>query len=124
MPSIKCAVGISAPCDLASSARELDKLKNIIYSKNFLGTLIDKMKEKEGIFPAGISRDYKSVKTLRDFDDMFTAPLNGFKDAMDYWTNVNVENFTGKKGVKIQETGGTDICPGKLNINSPGAENT
>jgi predicted alpha/beta-fold hydrolase len=43
------------------------------------------MKKKEHLHPHGITRDYKSIKTLKDFDDKFTAPLNGFIDAMDYW---------------------------------------
>ncbi len=82
---IKCAIGISAPCDLISSSIELHKKKNILYSKRFLSTLVEKMKAKEYLHPAGISRDYNSIKTLKDFDDKFTAPLNGFIDAMDYW---------------------------------------
>lgn len=85
LPQIKCAIGISAPCDLVSSSVEIHKRKNYIYSKRFLSTLIDKMKEKEGILPPEITRDYSSIKTLGDFDNAFTAPLNGFKDAMDYW---------------------------------------
>jgi predicted alpha/beta-fold hydrolase len=85
LPQIKCAAGISAPCDLVSSSVEIHKPKNYIYSKRFLITLIEKMKEKEQLFPEGISRDYTAIKTLGDFDNTFTAPLNGFKDAMDYW---------------------------------------
>jgi predicted alpha/beta-fold hydrolase len=84
-PEVKCAVGISAPCDLISSAVEIHKIKNIIYSKRFLSTLVEKMKKKENLHPESITRDYKSIKTLKDFDDKFTAPLNGFIDAMDYW---------------------------------------
>ena len=82
---VKSAIGISAPCDLISSSVEIHKNKNIIYAKRFLSTLVDKMKQKEYLHPAGITRDYKSIKTLKDFDDKFTAPLNGFIDAMDYW---------------------------------------
>jgi len=82
---IKSAIGISAPCDLISSSVEINKRKNYIYAKRFLSTLVDKMKQKEYLHPAGISRDYKSIKTLTDFDDKFTAPLNGFINAMDYY---------------------------------------
>lgn len=84
-PIIKCAVGISAPCDLVASSIELHKLKNLLYAKRFLVTLIKKMKSKEYLHPADITRDYSSIKTLRDFDDNFTGPLNGFADAHDYW---------------------------------------
>jgi hypothetical protein len=82
---IKSAIGISAPCDLISSSVEINKRKNYIYAKRFLSTLVDKMKQKEHLHPAGITRDYKAIKTLTDFDDKFTAPLNGFINAMDYY---------------------------------------
>jgi len=85
LPQIKCAVGISAPCDLVSSSVEIHKPKNYIYSKRFLVTLVEKMKMKEKLHSDGITRDYSSIKTLGDFDNAFTAPLNGFRDAMDYW---------------------------------------
>lgn len=93
LPQIKCAVGISAPCDLISSSVEIHKPKNYIYSKRFLMTLIEKMKEKEHHFPEGISRDYSLIKTLGDFDNTFTAPLNGFKDAMDYWGRCSSRKY-------------------------------
>ena len=99
LPQVKCAVGISAPCDLVSSTIELHKPKNSIYSRRFLVTLIEKMKQKESVHPAGISRDYEAVKTLKDFDNMFTAPLNGFRDAMDYWTKCSSKNFIGNTAI-------------------------
>lgn len=92
-PEIKSAVGISAPCDLLSSAVELDKPKNRLYTKRFLVTLLQKMKANEHLFPPEISRDYGHVKTLKDFDDTFTAPLNGFRNARDYWTKCSCGRF-------------------------------
>ncbi|HQO01556.1 MAG TPA: alpha/beta fold hydrolase [Spirochaetota bacterium] len=92
-PRIRSAIGISAPCDLVSSSIELHKPKNFLYTKRFLSTLIEKMKVMSPHFPPGISRDYRSIKTLKDFDDMFTAPLNGFRDAMDYWKNCSSRKY-------------------------------
>ncbi len=93
LPQIKSAIGISAPCDLVSSSIELHKNKNLLYSKRFLVSLLEKMKAKEELFPSGIIRDYASVKTLKDFDDSFTAPLNGFRDAMDYWERCSSRKY-------------------------------
>ena len=98
---VKSAVGISAPCDLVSSSIEIHKTKNIIYSWRFLITLIDKMKKKENLHPAHISRDYKSIKTLKDFDDKFTAPLNGFVDALDYWKKCSSIRFISGSAIPI-----------------------
>jgi len=92
-PQITSAIGISAPCDLLSSSVELHKMKNYVYAKRFLTTLVGKMKEKERLMPEGITRDYSSIKTLRDFDNAFTAPLNGFADAMYYWRRCSSRQF-------------------------------
>lgn len=91
--AVKCAIGISAPCDLSSSAAELHKLKNYVYSKRFLITLVEKMRAKETINPDWITRNYASIKTLRDFDDEFTGPLNGFRDAADYWEKCSSRKY-------------------------------
>jgi len=98
---IKSAVGISAPCDLISSSIEIHKARNIIYSKRFLTTLVEKMKKKEYLHPADISRDYKSIKTLKDFDDKFTAPLNGYIDAMDYWGKCSSSKYISGTAIPI-----------------------
>lgn len=100
-PEIKSVIGISAPCDLLSSSAELHKLKNIIYAKRFLRTLIEKMKLKEHLHSPDISRDYKSVKTLKDYDDTFTAPLNGFADAVDYWKKCSCINYISGTAVPV-----------------------
>ena len=51
------------------------------------------MKANEHLLPKGITHDFKSVKTLKDFDDRFTAPLNGFIDAFDYWEKCSCQRF-------------------------------
>lgn len=98
---IKSAVAISAPCDLISSSTEIHKRKNIVYSKRFLKTLVEKMKLKEHLHNAEITRDYRSIKTLKDFDDKFTAPLNGFRDAVDYWKKCSAINFIGSIAIPV-----------------------
>jgi len=90
---VKSAVGISAPCDLISSSIELHKAKNYIYAKRFLISLLKKMDEKRDIIPPEIWEKRNSIKTLRDFDNVFTAPLNGFRDAEDYWKKCSCKNF-------------------------------
>jgi len=90
---VKSAVAISAPCDLISSSIELHKAKNYIYAKRFLISLLKKMDEKRDIIPPEIWEKRNSIKTLRDFDNVFTAPLNGFRDAEDYWKKCSCKNF-------------------------------
>ncbi len=82
---IKGIVAVSAPCDLYSSSMALHSRRNLIYHKRFLLMLSEKIEEKKKIFPELSSIDLSSIRTMSDFDNLITAPLNGFKDAEDYW---------------------------------------
>ncbi|MGO4288470.1 YheT family hydrolase [Chitinophaga sp. RAB17] len=83
---IKSAVAISVPCDLKSGSAELEKRHNIIYMQRFIRDLGHKLRLKEQQFPGSISLDhYGEVKSFRQFDDRYTAPMHGFKDALTYW---------------------------------------
>ena len=97
---IKKAVAISVPCDLTSSAVELDKPHNFIYNKRFIKKLAAKVKAKKNIMPDKIDIEpLDKIKSLNDFDDCYTAPLSGFKDAHDYWSRCSSRQFL--PGIKI-----------------------
>ena len=85
------AVAISAPVDLASSAELLDARRgNRIYLRRFLRTLVLKMEAKALRFPEQvIVQGARRIRTIREFDDRFTAPLHGFRDAEDYWARAS-----------------------------------
>jgi predicted alpha/beta-fold hydrolase len=90
-PAILAAVAISSPVDLASSALALDdRSGNRIYLKRFLNTLISKTELKARRFPEAISiAGIRRIRTIREFDDRYTAPLHGFRDADDYWARAS-----------------------------------
>jgi uncharacterized protein len=89
-PSVKRLVAFSAPCDLASCSREIAKPHNAFYQWQFLYTLKQKSREKNVLFPNQIDLDKILIaKTFADFDDHFTAPINGYRDAEDYWANAS-----------------------------------
>jgi predicted alpha/beta-fold hydrolase len=93
-PKIKKTIAVSAPVDLGSSAIEILKPKNKIYERRFLKSLRKKANEKYAQFPERFPiADIEKVKTLRDFDDYFTAPIHGFKDATDYYTRCSALPF-------------------------------
>lgn len=95
-PSIAAAVAISVPCDLAASAAALAGPANKIYMKRFLHMLHQKVLEKARQFPGQISDiDFKEIKSFREFDNRYTAPLHGFKDAADYWQKSSCINYLG-----------------------------
>ncbi len=88
------AAVFSVPCDLAASSTALARPVNRIYMKHFLVSLRNKIQAKMRLFP-GLVDDtgYARVRTFRDFDDRYTAPLHGFRDAEDYWTQCSSRQF-------------------------------
>lgn len=91
---IKGAVTISVPCQLADSLHQLLLFKNILYAKRFKGNLIKKLKIKQELFPDYIlDTDIQAIKTLKDFDDVYTSKAHGFTDAMDYYKKSSSLQF-------------------------------
>jgi uncharacterized protein len=93
--AIACAAAISAPIDLAASARALDQRRmNRLYLRRLIGTLVRKVKAKARHFPNQIDASQtKGVRGFEDFDGRFTAPVHGFRDAIDYWTQCSSRQF-------------------------------
>lgn len=91
---IKKGVGISVPLHLHSSCIEISKFHNIMYEKRFLRNLKKKVKIKSHIMPNKLSiNGIAKVKTIIDFDDKYTAPIHGFKSALDYYERCSSVNF-------------------------------
>lgn len=92
--NIKAAAAISTPTHLESCSLKIIQRQNWIYEKRFMVSLISKLKQKAKQFPDDIDLDLlKQVKNLYNFDDVFTAPLHGFEDAHDYYTQCSSKQF-------------------------------
>ena len=93
-PLIKCAAAVSVPCDLESSADKLAAPSNILYMKRFLKMFHDKIRVKMRMMPDEIDdANYHSIRTFKDFDERYTAPIHGFSSAEDYWTQCSCKQF-------------------------------
>jgi hypothetical protein len=91
---IKAAVAVSVPCHLYGSCLELHTFKNILYADMFKKHLIAKLRVKQKQFPEIISTDeINSIKTLKDFDDVYTSKAHGFSDALDYYEKSSSLQF-------------------------------
>ena len=91
---IKAAVAVSAPCDLKDACDQLLQSKNVLYSARFKKHLLEKLRAKRLVFPEQISEsDIRKIITLKDFDDAYTAPAHGFKDALDYYRSCSSKQF-------------------------------
>ena len=87
---VQCSAAISAPVDLHAAGNALEKGFNMIYTKNFLATMkrksLAKLRLHPGIFDAAALR---ATTTLREFDDLVTAPLHGYAGVDDYYTRAS-----------------------------------
>jgi uncharacterized protein len=93
-PAIKSATVFSVPCDLGSSARELDKPNKKFYLNRFLKKLEKKICAKAELFPDIISsKDFHLIKSFREFDNRYTAPLHGFTDADDFYNQASSKPY-------------------------------
>ncbi len=93
-PAVKKAVSFSVPCDLKSGAEKMAQPSNKIYMIRFFRMLREKMKVKSELFPGEITNeDFKRVATFKEFDDRYTAPIHGFRDAEDYWKKASCKQF-------------------------------
>ncbi len=83
---IKKAVAISTPLSLKGSLESLNEFSNWVYRNSFLKNLRKKYKTKMKDFPEKMTAsDYKKITSLLEFDNVYTAPAHGFKDAFDYY---------------------------------------
>ncbi len=86
-PSVKKAVVVSVPYDLAKSVEMLDKgFNREVYTRSLLTGLKKKTLLKEKMFPGFVSiSEVQRCTTFKAFDGLVTGPLNGFRDAEHYW---------------------------------------
>lgn len=89
--SIVSAVAvISAPMDLMTAGHRLSSGFNRVYGRHFLRTLKRKAFEKLSRFPGLVKYPrVRAARSLRAFDDAFTAPVHGYRDVVDYWTRAS-----------------------------------
>jgi predicted alpha/beta-fold hydrolase len=86
---VRAAAVVSVPFDLGLCCRAIDGpgFFPFVYRERFLRRLRKKAVEKASRFPRKFDVPaIRAARTLRGFDDVVTAPLHGFADAMDYYT--------------------------------------
>lgn len=87
-------IAFSAPCNLAASAASLEERYNVFYRNRFLRALETKLRAKEQQFPGIIDvSKFELISSWRDFDEFFSAPLNGFDSADEFYQEASAENF-------------------------------
>ena len=86
-----CVAAVSSPIDLAAAGAAIDQGFNwLVYSRMFLATMKPKALAKWQQHPGLFDRErLAAARTLYEFDNVFTAPLHGYKDTPDYWARAS-----------------------------------
>jgi uncharacterized protein len=90
---VDAIASVSSPVDLSASGQAIGRgFNRWVYTRMFLNSMkpkaLLKLAQHPGLFDAtalGAARD------LYQFDNIFTAPLHGFKNVDDYWTRASAK---------------------------------
>ncbi len=87
---LAAAVSVCAPLDLPSAGASLERGFNRFYAWTFLRTLKVKAADKALRHPGllDVARLH-AARTMRAFDDVYTAPVHGYHGVDDYWQRAS-----------------------------------
>lgn len=88
------AVAVSPPIEMVAVGKAFREGLNRGYEAFFLQSLKRRMRRKYRLSPGGaelapVVAMLPSIKTLRQFDDLITAPRDGYADAADYYAQAS-----------------------------------
>ncbi len=99
-PEIRKAAVFSVPLHLSGSSSKISQRGNWIYNKRFLNRLEEKIRTKAAKMPGRFNINaLDKIKTLREFDEAYTAPLHGFESAEAYYAHCSSLRFL--QGINI-----------------------
>lgn len=90
---VTAVASVCSPLDLAASGLAIGRgFNRQVYTRMFLRTMVPKALQKLGQHPGLFDRQaLLAARDLYAFDNIFTAPLHGFKDADDYWARASAK---------------------------------
>ena len=91
--SVRAIAAVCAPLDLAASGAAMGRgFNRQVYTRMFLRSMkpkaLAKLKQHPGLFDA---QALMAAQDLYAFDNIFTAPLHGFRDTEDYWKRASAK---------------------------------
>ncbi len=91
---LMCAVAVNPPIDLEGSAQRLALPGNRIYDRHFVKLLVADVARRVQKHADAPRPLYQSPpQCLREFDDLYTAPVAGFEGVPDYYARCSAKQF-------------------------------
>jgi hypothetical protein len=85
-PALRAVAAVSPIIEIGLCVRALERPGNALYQWNFVKDLKRRMRRKARLRPDLFDlRRLAAVRTVREFDEVFTAPYFGFRGADDYY---------------------------------------
>jgi uncharacterized protein len=90
---VSAVASVSAPLDLGASGRAIGRgFNRLVYTRRFLSTMKPKALQKLAQYPGLFKADaLRAARDLYEFDNVFTAPLHGFRNTDDYWARASAK---------------------------------
>lgn len=90
---VDAVAAICSPLDLAESGRAIGRgFNRQVYTRMFLRSMKPKALAKLRQHPGLFARErLLAARDLYEFDNVFTAPLHGFRDTRDYWQRASAK---------------------------------
>jgi uncharacterized protein len=97
---LRAVVGVCPTIDLSRCVDAIERRPNFLYHHNFVRSLKARMRRKAALWPGhyDLSR-IDLVRTIRQFDDEYTAPHHGFGDAENYYRQASAMRVIEQVGI-------------------------
>jgi predicted alpha/beta-fold hydrolase len=85
-PQLRAVCAVSPVMELEACVRALERRQNVVYQWNFVRGLKNRMRRKAAFFPGRYPIErLDAIRSVREFDEVYTAPHFGFRNASDYY---------------------------------------
>ncbi len=91
--NLERVAAIAPPVDLEGCLKLLAHRRNRIYERHFVGDLVNQALRRARLFPDQAVPSFPRRVSLRMFDDLYTAPRAGFRDATEYYVRSSSAQF-------------------------------
>lgn len=87
-------VAVCPPIDLVTCSKRLGQRENRVYDRRFVAMLLKQLRRRQAAVPEAVGLPRGRVpRTLVELDDVFTAPVSGFRGADEYYLRASSAQF-------------------------------